>query len=106
MLLTIAFRNAFPTLSHNFIQAMLNFFSFSPMFVTLVVASLGSQYHFLVGSTAIKEVTFSQKRLSVKGTPFLHNCSPFVWLLSTRLTVCKRAWGRICTLMIPHYVCL
>ena len=51
MLLTIDYRNAFPTLSHNFIQATLNFFSFPPigMFVKLVIAFLLSQYHFFVG---------------------------------------------------------
>ena len=59
MLLTIDDRNAFPTLLHNFIQAALNFFSFSPMFVKLVIASLRSHYHFLLGNAAIIEVTFS-----------------------------------------------
>ena len=61
MLLTIDYRNAFPTLSHNFIRAALTFFSFPPTFVNLVISSLRSHYHFLVGSAAIKEVTFYQE---------------------------------------------
>ena len=50
MFLTIDYRNAFPTLSHNFITAALTFFSFPPTFVNLVISSLRSQYDFLVGS--------------------------------------------------------
>ena len=61
MLLTIDYRNAFPTLSHNFIQGVLNSFSLPPTFAKLVIASRRSQYHFLVGSAAIKEVTFSRE---------------------------------------------
>ena len=61
MLLTIDYRNASPTLSHNFIRAALTFFSFPPTFVNLVISSLRSHYHFLVGSAAIKEVTFYQE---------------------------------------------
>ena len=60
MLLTIDYRNTFPELSHNFIRATLTFFSFPPTFVSRVMSSLRSQYHFLVGSAAIREVIFYQ----------------------------------------------
>ena len=70
MLLTIDYRTAFPTLSHNFITAALTFFSFPPTFVNLVISSLRSQYHFLVGSAAIKEVKFYQEAGIGQGDPF------------------------------------
>ena len=70
MLLTIDYRNAFPTLSHNFIRAALTFFSFPPTFVNLIISSLRSHYHFLVGSAAIKEVTFYQEASIGQGDPF------------------------------------
>ena len=54
MLLTIDYRNAFSTLSHDFIRAGLTFFSVPPTFVNLVISSLRSQYHFLVASAAIR----------------------------------------------------
>ena len=69
MLLTIDYRNAFPTLSHNFIRAALTFFSFPPTFVNLV-ETLRSHYHFLVGNAAIKEVTFYQEAGIGQGDPF------------------------------------
>ena len=70
MLLTIDYRIALRTLSHNFIQAALNFFSFPPMFVKLGIASLRSQYRFLVGCAAIKEFTFSHEAGIDQGDPF------------------------------------
>ena len=70
MLLTIDYRNAFPTLSHNFIRAALTFFSFPPIFVNLVISSFRSQYHFLVGGAAIKAVTFYQEAGIGQGDPF------------------------------------
>ena len=70
MLLTIDYRNAFPTLSHNFIRAALTFFSFPPTFVNLAISSLKSHYHFLVGSAAIKEATFCQEAGIGQGDPF------------------------------------
>ena len=54
MLLTIDYRNAFSTLSHDFIRAGLTFLSVPPTFVNLVISSLRSQYHFLVASAAIR----------------------------------------------------
>ena len=70
MLLTIDYRNVFPTLSHNFIRAALTFFSFPPTFVSLVISSLRSQYHFLVGIAAIREVIFYQEAAIGQGDPF------------------------------------
>ena len=70
MLLTIDYCKAFPTLSHNFIRAALAFFSFPPTFVNLVISSLRSPYHFLVGNAAIKEVIFYQKAGIGQGDPF------------------------------------
>ena len=70
MLLTIDYRNAFRTHSHNFFKAALTFFSLPPTFVNLVMSSLRSQYHFLVGSVAIREVTFYQEAGIGQGDPF------------------------------------
>ena len=70
MLLTVDYRNASPTLSHNFIRATLTFFSFPPTFVSLVISSLRSQYHFLVGSAAIRKVIFYQEAGIGQGDPF------------------------------------
>ena len=70
LLLTIDYCNTFPTLSHNVIKAALTFFSFSPTFVNLVISSLRSQYHFLVGSAAIREVIFYQEACIGQGDPF------------------------------------
>ena len=70
MLLTIDSLKVFPTLSHNFIRVALTFFSFPPTFVSLVISSLRSQYHFLVGSAAMREVIFYQEVSIGQGDPF------------------------------------
>ena len=59
----------FPTLSHNFTRAAPTFLSFLPSFVNLTISSLRPQYHFLVGSAAIKEVVFYQEASIGQGDP-------------------------------------
>ena len=58
-----------PTLSHNFTRAALTFFSFPPTFVNLGISLLRLQYHFLVGSAAIREVIFYQEAGIGQGDP-------------------------------------
>ena len=47
--------------SHNFIRAALTFFSFPPTFLNLIIPISRSEYHFLVGSAAVREVKFYQE---------------------------------------------
>ena len=61
MLLTIDYRNKFPTLWHNCIRAALTLLSFPPTFVSLVTSLVHSQYHFLVGRAAMRELTFYEE---------------------------------------------
>ena len=70
MLLTIDYRIAFPTLSHNLMRAALTFSSFPPTFVNLVIYSLRSQHYFLVGSAGIREVKFYQEARIGQGDSF------------------------------------
>ena len=71
MLLTIDYRNTFPTLSHIFITTPLTFFSFPPTFMSPVISALRSQYHFVLGSADIREVRFYQEAGIGHGDPFL-----------------------------------
>ena len=72
-----------PTLSHNFIRASLTFFSFPPSFVNVIISSLRSQHHFLVGSVAIKEVVFCQEAGIGQSDPF----SPHLFSFCTAIVI-------------------
>ena len=57
-LLTVDYNNAFPTVSHNFVRAMLVCIQLPAGFVDLVLSSLLSSYFFLVGSSVNKSHVF------------------------------------------------
>ena len=60
-MLTVEYNNAFPTLSHNFIRAVLVFIQLPQGFADLVLSSLLSTYYFVVGYSVNKSHNFQPK---------------------------------------------
>ena len=59
--------------------------------MSLVISSLRSQYHFLVGSAAIREVIFYQEAGIGQGDPF----SPQLFSFCTAIIICPLRQPRV-----------
>ena len=81
-ILTVDYSNAFPTLSHNFIRAVLVFIQLPHGFMGLVLSSLFSCFYFLVGNSVNNSHIFQPKAGIFHGDtispPVCSFCSSFV----------------------------
>ena len=64
------FSNAFPTLGHNFIQAVLQIIHLPPFHITFILSTLTAPYHFCVGRGVVPEVIFQPQAGIEQGDPF------------------------------------
>ena len=82
-LLTIDYKNGLPAMFHSFVRVAVTYFLFARMLANFVPSSSCSHYHFLVGSAAIKEVTFPQAAGIIQGELF----SPQLFLFCTAIVM-------------------
>ena len=70
LLVSFDFSNAFPTLSHVFIEAVLHKIQIPPFHVHFILATLVTPYHFCVGKGIVREVLFTPGAGIGQGDPF------------------------------------
>ena len=70
LLVSFDFSNAFPTLSHVFIEAVLHKIQIPPFHVHFILATLVAPYHFCVGKGIVREVLFTPGAGIGQGDPF------------------------------------
>ena len=90
VLVSFDFSNAFPTLAHNFIQAVLHFIQLPPFHVMFILSTLTTPYHFCAGRGIVSEVTFQPRAGIGQGDPlpppFLFSfCASFVLFMFDEL---------------------
>ena len=70
VLVSFDFSNAFPTLSHNFVEAVLRTIQLPPFHVMFIMSTLVPPYHFYMGKGVVREVTFLPYSGIGQGDPF------------------------------------
>ena len=70
MMVSFDFSNAFPTLSHAFIQAMLQLIELPMGYVPFVLGTLRTPYQFCVGRGVVREVSYRPKAGIGQRDPF------------------------------------
>ena len=70
LMVSFDFSNAFPTLSHTFIQAVLQLIELSIGYVLFVLATLRTPYQFCVGRGVVRDVSYVPKAGIGQGDPF------------------------------------
>ena len=88
LMVSFDFSNAFPTLSHTFIKAVLQMIELPFGYVLFVLATLRTPYQFFVGRGVVRDVSYVPKAEIGQGDPFspvlFAFCVSFVlYLLST-----------------------
>ena len=64
------FSNAFPTLSHNVLEAVLQTIQIPPFHIQFMLSTLLAPYHFYIGRGGVQEVTFLLRAGIGQGDPF------------------------------------
>ena len=70
LMVSFDFSNAFPTLSHTFIQAVLQLIELPIGYVLFVLATLRTPYQFCVGRGVVRDVSYVPKAGIGQGDPF------------------------------------
>ena len=70
LMVSFVFSNAFPTLSHTFIQAVLQLIELPIGYVLFVLATLRTPYQFCVGRGVVRDVSYVPKAGIGQGDPF------------------------------------
>ena len=70
VLASFDFSNAFPTLSHNFFQAVLQLIHLPPFRMMFILSTLTAPYHFCVGEGVVPEVLFQTLAGIGQGDPY------------------------------------
>ena len=70
VLVSFDFSNAFPTMGHNFIQAVLHLIHLPPFHIMFILSMLTAPYHFCVGRGVVPEVIFQPQAGIGQGDPF------------------------------------
>ena len=70
VLVSFDFSNAFPTLTHNFITAVLRLIELPECMISLILTTLTAPYHFCVGRGVVREVVFHRAAGIGQGDPF------------------------------------
>ena len=71
-MVSLDFSNAFPTLSHSFIEAALQKTQLPPFHIQFILATLVSPDYFCVGKGTVKEVLFAPKGRNWARGPLFH----------------------------------
>ena len=72
-MLSVDYQNAFPSLSHAFIQSVPEYVCLPVAFVCLVMQPLRCDYQFFVWASRLSTLSYSNPlRVLRKGTPFHH----------------------------------
>ena len=70
VLVSFDFSNAFPTLTHNFITAVLRLIELPECIISFILLTLTAPYHFYVGRGVVREVVFHPAAGIGQGDPF------------------------------------
>ena len=102
-LVSFDFSNAFPTLAHKFIEAVLTHIQMPCMLIKFIMSTLTAPYMFCVGQGVVPEVLFFLERALAKATPSLLCSSHSVFLSycivfpTSKVSICRQPLCR------PHW---
>ena len=90
LFISFDFSNAFPTLSHVFIEAVLHKIQIPPFHIQFILATLVAPYHLCVGKGVVREVLFTPRAGIAQGDPFspllFSFCASFVLFAFSPIT--------------------
>ena len=70
ILVSLDFSNAFPTLSHSFINALLHKIHLPPFHIQFILSTVVAPFHFCVGKGVGREILFTPGAGTGQGDPF------------------------------------
>ena len=76
-MISFDFSNAFPTLTHEFISAVLRLIEMPSTIISFIMSTLTAPYHFCVGRGVVREIVFIPASGIGQGDPFSPVFFPF-----------------------------